>query len=64
MWISFFIRIVRVRQIRDKNYLLRFRGKLGEAPKYTGRILLVGISYQKKTKKHSCRVEAIERKVT
>lgn len=53
-----------IRQIKDKNYLLRFRGKLGEAPKYTGRILLVGISYQKKTKKHSCRVEAIERKAT
>ncbi len=48
-----------VRQIKDKNYALRFRGKLGERPKYTGRILAVGISYDKKTKEHSCKVEVL-----
>ena len=30
-----------IRQIREKNYAHRFRGKLGEKPKYTGRILAV-----------------------
>lgn len=48
-----------IQQIKDKNYALRFKGKLGEMPKYTGRILAAGISYNKKTKKHSCRVEEI-----
>lgn len=48
-----------IRQIQDKNYVLRFKGKLGEMPKYTGNVLAVGISYDKKSKKHSCKVEAI-----
>lgn len=48
-----------IRQIRDKNYALRFKGKLGEGPKYTGRILAVGISYSRKSKVHSCRVEVV-----
>lgn len=47
-------------QIRNKNYALRFRGKLGEETPYTGRILAVGISYSKKTKEHSCKVEALD----
>ena len=48
-----------IRQIKEKNYALRFRGKLGEQPKYTGRVLAVGISYDKKTKEHFCRVEVL-----
>ena len=48
-----------IRQIRDKKYALRFHGKLGETPKYTGRILAVGISYDKKTKEHFCKVEEL-----
>lgn len=48
-----------IRQIKDKNYMLRFKGKLGEKVKYTGRILAVGISYSKKTKKHHCRIEIL-----
>lgn len=48
-----------VEQIKNKKYALRFKGKLGEEPKYTGRILAVGISYNKATKKHSCKVEVI-----
>ena len=48
-----------IRQIKDKNYALRFRGKLGEKPKYTGRVLAVGISYSRKTKEHACRVEVL-----
>lgn len=48
-----------IKQIKDKKYALRFRGKLGEKPKYTGRILAVGISYSKKNKEHSCKVEEL-----
>lgn len=48
-----------IRQIKDKNYMLRFRGKLGEKPKYMGRILAVGISYDRKAKVHSCKVEVL-----
>ncbi|WP_288174402.1 AAA family ATPase [Sporofaciens musculi] len=48
-----------IRQIRDKRYVLRFQGKLGEKPKFEGRVLAVGISYDRRTKKHSCRVEEL-----
>lgn len=48
-----------LKQIKDKKYVLRFKGKLAESPKYTGRILGVGISYNKKTKKHACQVEVL-----
>lgn len=49
-----------IRQIREKNYALRLKGKLGELPKYTGRILAVGISYDRRTKAHFCKVEQIK----
>lgn len=48
-----------IAQIKEKKYALRFQGKLGEKPRYTGRILAVGISYDKETKKHGCRVEEL-----
>ena len=48
-----------IQQIKDKNYALRFVGKIGEAPKYTGRILAVGISYDRKTKVHDCKIEVL-----
>lgn len=48
-----------IRQIKEKQYALRFHGKLGEKQKYTGRILGVGISYDKSEKKHSCKVEVL-----
>lgn len=48
-----------IRQIRDKRYDLRFMGKLGEQPKYTGRILGVGISYNRTDKTHSCKIEIL-----
>lgn len=44
-------------QIKERKYALRFKGKLGEVPIYTGKVLAVGIGYDKKTKCHSCRVE-------
>ena len=50
-------------QIKNRNYALRFQGKLGEKPKYTGRILAVGISYDKKTKEHACKVEVLKEKI-
>ncbi len=48
-----------IRQIKDKQYGLRFRGKLGEEALYSGRILAVGISYDKRTKEHRCKVEVL-----
>jgi len=33
-----------IQQIKNKNYALRFKGKLGEKPKITGRVFAVGIS--------------------
>lgn len=48
-----------IQQIKDKQYALRFRGKLAEKPRYTGRILAVGISYFKETKKHQCKIEVV-----
>ncbi len=44
-------------QIKDKGYFLRFQGKLGEKASGTGRVLAVGIAYNKETKEHSCEVE-------
>ncbi|WP_310601641.1 AAA family ATPase [Anaerosporobacter sp.] len=48
-----------IQQIKDKNYDFRFRGKLGERKKYTGRVFAVGISYNRKTKEHFCKVEEL-----
>ena len=48
-----------IQQIIDKKYAMRFSGKLGEEKMYTGRILAVGIGYDKKTKKHDCKVQAL-----
>ncbi|MDC7286825.1 ATP-binding protein [Blautia schinkii] len=44
-------------QIKEKKYALKFKGKIGEPEKYTGRILAVGISYDKAEKKHQCKIE-------
>lgn len=48
-----------IQQIKDRGYALRLKGKLGEKPKYTGKILAVGISYNRKTKEHTCKVEIL-----
>ena len=52
-----------LQQIKDKGYALKFEGKLGEKPKYAGRILGVGISYNKNTKVHSCRIEVLRNRL-
>ena len=43
-----------ITQIREKRYPDSLRD-------YYGEILLVGISYEKKTKEHSCVIERVER---
>ncbi len=48
-----------LRQIKDRNYAARFLPGIGEAPRYTGRILAVGIAYDRRTKKHECCVEVL-----
>lgn len=48
-----------IQQIKDKQYALRFQSKLGEKTRYTGRILAVGIAYDKKKNKHSCKIEVL-----
>ena len=48
-----------IQQIKDKKYARKFQGKIGQTPVYTGRILAVGISYDKITKTHRCGVEVL-----
>jgi len=48
-----------IQQIKDRKYDLRFKGKIGELPKYTGRIIAVGISYDRDAKKHYCKTEVL-----
>ncbi|MCD7738707.1 MAG: ATP-binding protein [Lachnospiraceae bacterium] len=49
-----------LKQIKNKNYALRFQGKIGEQPKTAGRIILVGIGYYRKDKTHRCKIEMLE----
>ena len=51
-----------IEQIKQKKYALNFEGTLGQTSKYTGRVLGVGIAYDKNTKKHSCKIEVLKRK--
>lgn len=48
-----------IQQIKDRKYVLKFQEKIGETPKYTGKILAVGIGYDKTEKKHRCKVEVL-----
>ena len=48
-----------IQQIKKRKYALRFQGKLGEKEKYKGRILAVGIAYDRITKKHDCKIEVL-----
>ena len=44
-----------------KQYALMFAGTMGDAHKrYDGRILAVGIGYNKKDKQHRCKVEVLQ----
>lgn len=53
-----------IRQIKEREYALKFMGKLGEKSEYTGQILAVGIAYDRKNKKHSCKIEVISQMKT
>lgn len=55
-----------IQQIKDRQYALRFEGKFGEIPEYTGRILAVGIAYNKKdeNKRHECKVEVLRERIS
>jgi len=50
-----------IAQIKDRNYILKFRGKMAERKRHTGRVLLVGIGYDKKKKDHHCRIEVVQK---
>lgn len=54
-----------IRQIKDRRYALRFEGKISGKPEYTGRILAVGIAYDKNDpqKRHECKVEVLREKL-
>lgn len=52
-----------IQQIKDRQYALRFEGKFGENPEYTGRILAIGIAYDKEDKQHQCKVEVLRDKI-
>ncbi|MDO4175125.1 MAG: AAA family ATPase [Eubacteriales bacterium] len=52
-----------IQQIKDRQYALRFEGKFGEHSEYTGRILAVGIAYDKEGKQHQCKVEILRDKI-
>lgn len=54
-----------VDQIKDWKYALRFEGKIGDKPEYTGRILAVGIAYDKEDekKRHQCMVEVLRERL-
>lgn len=45
-------------QIKDKNYIMRFKGKIAENSTCK-EVILVGISYNRKTKKHQCLTEKV-----
>ncbi len=52
-----------IRQIKEKKYVLRFRGRPGERERYIGRVLAVGIGYDRKQKKHACKVEVLRERI-
>lgn len=53
-----------IQQIKDRQYALNFDGRLGEELKCTGRILAVGIAYDRndERKRHDCKVEVLREK--
>ena len=48
-----------IAQIKEKEYAFRFKGKMAERERYTGRVLAFGISYDKETKEHACKIEVL-----
>ena len=52
-----------IQQIKNKKYLTKYQGKLGQKTRYTGRILGVGIAYYKDIKKHECKIEVLRQAI-
>lgn len=54
-----------IAQIVERQYALRFEGRIGERPEYTGRILAVGIAYNKEDprKRHECKVKVLRERI-
>lgn len=54
-----------IKQIKDRQYVLNFDGRLGEEPKCTGRILAVGIAYDRKDEKkqHECKIQVLRERL-
>ncbi len=50
-----------VMQIKEREYVIRFRGKIGERPRCLGRIMAVGIGYDRESKEHRCLVEVLSK---
>ena len=48
-----------IQQIKERKYALRFLDLSAKNLPYTGRILAVGIAYDKKNKKHDCKIEVL-----
>lgn len=48
-----------LRQIKERRYDLKLRGKLEEESRCSGRILAVGITFDRKRKVHSCKIEVM-----
>jgi hypothetical protein len=48
-----------LKQIKDKQYVLSFRGGLVSKPRFTGKVIAVGISYSKDTKEHGSKIELL-----
>lgn len=52
-----------IQQIKDRRYARSFDGKAGEEAKCTGRILAVGIAYDRRDKRHTCKVEILRERL-
>lgn len=48
-----------IAQIKEKNYAVRFMQKTGAQRRRPERILMVGIGYDRSSKKHRCKVEIV-----
>ncbi|MCD8118674.1 MAG: AAA family ATPase [Lachnospiraceae bacterium] len=54
-----------IAQIKDWQCALKFDGKLGQKPEYTGRVLAVGIGDNKEdsAKRHECKIEVLRERI-
>ncbi|MDR1765986.1 MAG: hypothetical protein LBR77_07855 [Lachnospiraceae bacterium] len=48
-----------IKQIKDKNYISRFLPDIAGQIRYTGKVLAVGLTYDRQTKQHCCLIETL-----